>query len=534
MLNHKLLNINLANTHLKHIRWRWVFALGVATNMACSITIGIVIAIYAMVLAVLSGGEPDILKIQTFAEQVSDIGSSLLSTLFLVGGSVWIGRKTGRLAVQHALWMVLIAALVGQLFAYLFGAPYLTWVTLFWFCLVITLGGLGGYLGQIAFAEQEALYRVSRAISQADTPQAIVRAIYEQFASADVSHIALWQLHTQPEETHPTKGKLLALCPAQRAMTVSDMPLVGVATLARLQPESPLLLERKELPTPERVKWEKMGQRSLLLLPLTTGTSSWVGLLTIASSRGRLPNRTKKAYLTISSQVTLALENWRLMEEAKQAGVLQERQRLAHEIHDTIAQGLISIVTHLEAAEQALPQEKPPTLLPHFEHARRTARESLTQARRVVNDLRPQALEEAPFLDAIRRVVTRCSAENGIAAELHITGESQTLHPQIEITLLRATQEALANVQKHAHASQVTVTFSYMEDCIVLDVQDDGIGFNYSPSESGTTSGGFGLTAMRERVSQWHGQLLIESAPGEGTTLVIQVPIFEAEAREVR
>ena len=530
MLNRKGLDITLAKTYLTNIRWRWVLALGLAVNIATTFTIGMVIAIYAMALAARYREELTVEQIQPFAEQVGSVGGPVLSILFLICGSVWMGRKASRFAVWHGIWVGLIAALMGQGLGWLFGAPRFTWLDFFWLCLLVGTSGLGGYLGRIAFAEQEALYQVSRAISQANTPQAIVRAIYEQFASADVSHIALWQVHTEPEEndpTHPTTGKLLAVCPAQRAVTVSNMPLVGAATLARLQPESPLLLLSKELPTTERVRWQKIGLRSLLLLPLTTANGLWVGLLSVASSRARMASRTRQAYLTISRHVTLALENWRLMEQAKQTGVLQERQRLAHEIHDTIAQGLISIVTHLEAAEQALPQAELPTLRHHFEHARRTARESLTQARRVVNDLRPQALEEAPFLEAIRRLVTTWSSESGIAADLHITGDSQRLPPQIEITLLRVTQEALANVQKHAQASQVHVSLSYMDEMIALDVQDDGIGMGNSASERAPSAGGFGLTAMRERVEQWHGSLLLESAPGEGTTLVIQVPIFE-------
>ena len=97
--------------------------------------------------------------------------------------------------------------------------------------------------------------------------------------------------------------------------------------------------------------------------------------------------------------------------------------------------------------------------------------------------------------------------------------------PEIDVTLLRALQEALTNVRKHAQADQVTVTLSYMDDLVVLDVQDDGAGFEQTQVPSTAQSaGGFGLTAMRERVQQLGGSLLVESAPGEGTTLAIEIP----------
>jgi signal transduction histidine kinase len=211
----------------------------------------------------------------------------------------------------------------------------------------------------------------------------------------------------------------------------------------------------------------------------------------------------------------------------RKAGVLAERQRLAREIHDTLAQGFTSIVMHLEAAEQALLDDKP-TAQHHLNLARRTARDNLGQARRVVQDLRPEALEEGSLPDAIRRVVSRWGEESGVVAQATITGQPDLLHPEIEVTLLRAVQEALANARKHAHAGRVDVTLSYTDDLIILDVQDDGVGFQ-NGRNSDPTTGGFGLTGMRERVEQLQGSLLIESASGEGTTLVITIPLGAIE-----
>ena len=207
------------------------------------------------------------------------------------------------------------------------------------------------------------------------------------------------------------------------------------------------------------------------------------------------------------------------------AGMLAERQRLAHEIHDTLAQGFISIVTHLEAAELALPSGHE-LVQRHLDQARQTARDSLEQTRRVVQALRPEPLEDASLAEAIQRVTTRWSDDNSIPAQATITGTPQALPPEVEVSLLRATQEALTNVRKHANASQVTVTLSYMPDLVLLDVQDDGRGLNGTPmKQPGPVNGGFGLVAMRERIEQLGGSLSLESEDDEGTTVVIEVPL---------
>lgn len=209
----------------------------------------------------------------------------------------------------------------------------------------------------------------------------------------------------------------------------------------------------------------------------------------------------------------------------RQAGILQERQRLAQEIHDTLAQGFTSIVMQLEAAEEALPEETNP-VRGHINLARDTARASLTEARRLVQALRPAPLVQATLVDALKRVADRWKQESSIQTDFTVTGEPQALHPDLEVTLLRALQESLANVRNHARAQQVNVTLSYMDNQVALDIQDDGCGFDpENPQSSPERVGvGYGLQAMRERVARLSGAVIIESAPGFGTTVAIQIP----------
>jgi signal transduction histidine kinase len=232
-----------------------------------------------------------------------------------------------------------------------------------------------------------------------------------------------------------------------------------------------------------------------------------------------------------NAQLAAALEenaglHAQLLVQAREAGVTDERQRMAREIHDTLAQGLTGIITQLEAAEQA--KQNPVEWQRHLDNATALARESLTEARRSVHAIRPEALEKARLPEALGDVITRWSDVNGVAAELTTTGTAVAMHPDIEVTLLRVAQEALANVAKHAAASRVGLTLSYMDDLVTLDVRDDGAGFEPDSVRRNGSSGGFGLTAMRQRVQGLAGKLEVESEPGGGTAISAAVPAIPA------
>jgi signal transduction histidine kinase len=218
-----------------------------------------------------------------------------------------------------------------------------------------------------------------------------------------------------------------------------------------------------------------------------------------------------------------------LLVQAREAGVLDERQRMAREIHDTMAQGLAGIIAQLQAAEQ-VPGDRT-AWQRHVANAAALARESLTEARRTVHAVEPAALERTRLPDAIGDVARRWSDVHRVAAVLTTTGEIRPMHPDVEVTLLRTAQEALANVAKHAEATRVGLTLSYMEDLVTLDVRDDGVGFSPdAPRTNGTTDGGFGLTGMRQRILRVAGRLAIESEPGAGTAISASVPAIPLES----
>ena len=215
-----------------------------------------------------------------------------------------------------------------------------------------------------------------------------------------------------------------------------------------------------------------------------------------------------------------------LLAQAREAGVLDERQRMAREIHDTLAQGLTGIITQLQAAERH--GQSQDERRRHIDLATQLARDSLTEARRSVQAMQPEPLESARLPEALAGVASKWTRIHGVPATVTTTGQPRRIRPDAEITLLRAAQEALVNVARHARAGKVGLTLSYMEDQVNLDIRDDGVGFD--PQPAGATvparagGSGYGLLAMRQRVEGVAGTLEVESAPGGGTAISASVP----------
>ncbi|MFE3633504.1 sensor histidine kinase [Streptomyces sp. NPDC059168] len=207
------------------------------------------------------------------------------------------------------------------------------------------------------------------------------------------------------------------------------------------------------------------------------------------------------------------------------AGVLAERERLAREIHDTLAQGLSSIQLLLRAAERALP-ERPGAAARHVDQARQAAVDNLAEARRFVAALTPPALEGGTLADALERLCATTSARHPLTVRFHLTGAPVALPTAHEVALLRITQSALANTVRHAAASTADVTLTHLDDQVRVDVADDGTGFDPAlPPPSDPDGGGFGLAAMRARMNALGGTLTVDSSPGGGTSLSARLPL---------
>lgn len=201
------------------------------------------------------------------------------------------------------------------------------------------------------------------------------------------------------------------------------------------------------------------------------------------------------------------------------AGVVAERERLAREIHDTVSQSLSSVIMLLHAAQRSDPGT--PKGRERLEQAREAAAEALAETREFIHALAPPALRDGGIGDALERLGEQTRETTGLRVEVDVPSDGRAVPTPVETALLRIAQGAMANVIQHAQAERVDLTLTRLDDEIILDVVDDGVGFD---AETLTTRDGasrsFGLAAMQERAADLGGRVVVESQPGRGTSVV--------------
>jgi signal transduction histidine kinase len=281
---------------------------------------------------------------------------------------------------------------------------------------------------------------------------------------------------------------------------------------------------------PYRTDYAQRGIKTILIVSLFSG-ETFLGYLTIRSTQRRdyKPEELDLARV-LAYQASLAIQLTRLAAQAQQSAVLEERNRMAREIHDNLAQGFTGVVVQLEGAENVL-IKAPEKARAHIDLARQLARESLLEARRSVRALRPQALEAGNLAFALARLAERMSEDTPVQVSFQVRGTSILLPPDMESGLLRIAQEALTNVLKHAYATSVWLELIYEPEEIWLSVQDNGQGFdlkkqhNIKNGKGEISRGGFGLISMRERTERIGGRLTLNSCLGQGTNVSVAVPV---------
>jgi len=213
-------------------------------------------------------------------------------------------------------------------------------------------------------------------------------------------------------------------------------------------------------------------------------------------------------------------------------GVVAERERMAREIHDTLAQGFTSIVMLAETASMQLTRDRPELAAGQLALIEATARDNLAEARALVAAFSPAALGEGTLGDAVRRLASRFTAETGVRIDVELEPDEETvaaLHAGQQVVLLRAAQEALTNVRKHARATRVSIVLSARaNEAAAIEVRDDGTGFE----PTGPLHAGFGLAGMRGRVEEAGGTVLVDSEPGRGTWVRVRVPAAAGRRRD--
>lgn len=250
-----------------------------------------------------------------------------------------------------------------------------------------------------------------------------------------------------------------------------------------------------------------------------------VGVLNVVSAdRRKLSVDNLRLLNTVGDMMSIAIERAELYEASVQRGALEERNRLAREIHDTLAQGLSAIALQLETADVLLDQDTRRARAA-VQRALTLARTNLDEARRSVMDLRAAPLEHHRFCDALTDLVERYGKESHLETTIEVVGRDRPLTTRLETGLYRIAQEALNNVVRHAKATELNIRFVAQHDEVDLVIEDNGEGFDANEIQAGH----FGLTGLNERARLLGGTLEICTLPGEGTSIHVNIPLNPAE-----
>jgi PAS domain S-box-containing protein len=267
------------------------------------------------------------------------------------------------------------------------------------------------------------------------------------------------------------------------------------------------------------------GTKKFLAVPILAG-GNVKGMITVSHAE-RLPYRTEEIELTqaLGHQVMLAIRLTELGERSQQAAVLAERNRMARDVHDTLAQGFTGVIVQLEAAEYAISEGDRKDADSHLHRARELARKSLSEARTSVRALRPQALEPDDFWPALKRIIKNTTVGTTLRTTFETQGKPPVLPQAWQENLLRIGQEALTNALKYAHAKHFRTRLICNAKEVRLELSDDGDGFQVKDRHDG-----FGLTGMRERAEEMGGKLKIVSSPDRGTTITATLSLNKSSA----
>jgi len=267
------------------------------------------------------------------------------------------------------------------------------------------------------------------------------------------------------------------------------------------------------IPNALREYSRSQGTRKILRLPMLAG-GKVKGFITICHAQ-RPPYQPAEIELAqaLAHQAMLAIQS-------RQAATLEERNRMARDVHDTLAQGFIGVIVQLEAMAAAISYGEPKEVNACLQRASDLARQSLNEARRSVHALRPEALERANFWEALKGIIKNTAAATPIRTKSKLRGELPQFRLDWQEDLMRIGQEALTNTLKYAHADTFETQLVCHVNKLRLEFQDDGDGFDIKDQHDG-----FGLAGMRERVQRMGGELTITSSPGRGTKITVILPI---------
>jgi signal transduction histidine kinase len=482
---------------------------------------------------------PEIIESQEAARKLA-IGWA--PSLFFVLGACTlaftVGYRSRRYGVRLGLVVGLSAATVEQLIVLFEYPPVLPNELLSYMIFGLSGGVVGGWFSVLEVARTEigerTLFNETINIARAGDPDRVAEAIGVMAGQCQVAGVGLWK--TSPFSEHSVMEPT-GIWEADGRETFPVAALLGaVERRTRTRGNAQNLLAETLNREAKRV-WVDVGVRSAFVGPTICMGAESLGYLFVGFRRTTLlTGASRRRLLSAAAAAGLALEKLSSIErqrrQDRELGVMEERERVSREIHDSLIQYLGSIAGDLDAAEMAGKAGAEEMIPHHISRAREAARLAASESRRFMRALRPVVLERSSFPEALKALTQRSLESSGIETTVKVIGEARPLPPKTEHDLIRIAQEALSNAQKHSHASLVTVSLSFEDDHVRLEVADNGVGLEASHATKGTSISndvddptcGFGLQSVRERTERIGGQMSVESLEGTGTTIIVKAP----------
>jgi signal transduction histidine kinase len=488
---------------------------GAAAPIATSLGISFAISIAYTFIYTSSFGRPSPAELQMLQHLVSKIQMVGIwcSWLVLFGGAYLVARRLGADSASSCVLMALGSWLAAIPFVISYdGALGIGAIRSFFLGLAVVAAGMA--LGNQVRKSSQRLFDAARVVRQAASVEEMLGAIAVQALRGPMARAALFAFDGNCLRVVGDTAKELQSC--------ASVDVTGVRTSSRTRGLFRLdaTLQKALAPGLTLGKARAWG----LHLEPTDGPK---GILILAPGRGgTLLRLEREAWQAFADQVALTWHRQILLEQVREATRKRERERLSYEIHDGLAQDLISAVLYLETAQQRLASEG--DFAGALSEAERIVRRCLATARDLAwsswgrPERRGTGIEEA-----ISRLAETWAKQTSMDAKVAIVGDERLLPEEVFELLLSATREGLNNVRKHAGATHVCITLTILTHQLALDICDNGKGFDYDATvavDPSTRRSGFGLTTLRQRVAELHGQFVVESAPGDGTTLSVQLP----------
>jgi signal transduction histidine kinase/ligand-binding sensor protein len=366
-------------------------------------------------------------------------------------------------------------------------------------------------------AESQALQRVATALLHKVSPEKVLEIVCAEAQQLTGATAGAVLLLDAPRDT----WLRVAYSTGAAAAFFDRIPVEGSLAGTAVRRDEPFLTNN---PAGEAYEYLR-GKRPAALLSVPLHANGDVmGVLEVLDKPGGFVKEDVRIVSLFANQAAINIEHARLNQQAGQLAVLEERQRLARELHDSVVQSLYSMALYADAGALALTAGKQDVTLNHLQELRDTARSAMHDMRLLIFELHPPALEQEGLVTALRVRLAAVEARAGLQTKLEVEGERR-LPITIEQELYRIAQEALNNVMKHAKAQHVTIRLQYGQTAVRLHVRDDGIGFDPLTAMS---AGGVGLRSFEERAAQLDGRVTVDSSPGQGTTVTVEIGTEEA------